>query len=1389
MSSPPGKPKAKKGFRSYVKGRLHKSSQSPSQAAQKAGTGSQSTLSAMYEDPGSMSRASLAPSSDEVPPSGDLTSAGLTVLPPETTATPIVTGPEMGSSAEIPIIQAGKSVSAERRTPGAAWAALGTSLRQLKEKSKLFPPLASAVGSLLSCLDGLESLARNRKGFEDLPKELTVLSESLTQHMLASSSMRMSNSISSVVISQGKVGPGSGGKYTGCKRRRRRAVATLSAYTAIISTATNQCKLKYMEDCKRALGGEQNTRLEGLHPSKQAAYDSSLSAEINRRGCAEGTRVAVLAELDEWLYGSTSPVYWMNGMPGTGKTTIACTFSERLEDRKLLAASFFCTRSSADCKNVARIVPTIAYQLARYSIPFQSALCEVLGQDPDLGTRNMAKQFERLLREPLASVKDAIPANLVVVVDALDECEDRHGVERILDLLFRYAKEVPLKFLVTSRPEPEICNKMNLHAQSVVVIHLHDIEKSLTRTDIELYLKQELTSVSPTAAQIERLAQRSGTLFIYAATLTRYVLFGGQLVDAHQRLLSVLSMTSGYESEGSSNTTESGSTSAFMSATGSISTTESTSTKDPTKIDALYITLLEAALEEAQTEGKVEYLTLVLRTVLMAQEPISVGTIAALAGLDDLDQMTFILQSLRFVLHKSEDDGLVSILHASFPDFMFDNERSSQFYCDVTKHSLLMARRCFGVMKEKLRFNICELESSFVPDEKVENLEDRIREKIQPELAYACQYWARHLECAPTSEVLLVAMDEFLSNQLLFWMEVLNLRRQIAGGVGSLIKARLWMNGLPELPEVALLAEDACNFVTGFAAQPIPTPHICVSWLPFYPRSSLVYKLYSKRTRGLLELKGTLMDERGSNIIATWITDSQILSAAYLPDGGRIVVKCAGDISIRNAYDGSILVGPLGDNHGKLAFSADGALIACGSYSPNHTIRLWDTHNGSLIMDSFEGHTDYVTCVVFSPDSTRIVPASADCTVRVWDVSSGGPLLGPLTKHYMIVSCVVFSPNGVYFASGSRDLSVCLWNAHDGSLVRRPLYGYGFRPVSLAFSLDSTRLIAGYSDSIIAVWDTSDGSLLTDRDQFSDHIGAVTSMVISPDGTRVATASSGTHFSDGIVAIWDINDGTLISGPFKPHHKHRQKPCSVSYSPDGSRLLSSVGKVIRVLNVRQDIPLPPSSIPPEFHPLDDITSVALSPNNNLISISKNHGCGIWNTSDGSYHPGPLTGEPLPNPTVSSPISPNGALIAVFSGPDSRCDIQVLSTDDGSIIAGPLKHHGPVTNLCFSVDSTMLVTGTGSVRVWDLQTGEITAGPFWAHGTHISLALSPDGSHLVSYSKDSNALLLKVWGLHRTTLTLDIPINPVDPSLSALDSGDTFVGWSLRDEPMSEAQGD
>ncbi|KAF8753837.1 WD40 repeat-like protein [Rhizoctonia solani] len=103
----------------------------------------------------------------------------------------------------------------------------------------------------------------------------------------------------------------------------------------------------------------------------KATYDPQLSSSTNRRTCTEGTRVQVLHKLKGWVYNTRGQAaYWMSGMAGTGKTTIACTFAEWLE-REAAGAKLLLHAASADCQDVTRMIPTGAYQLTGYSVPFQ----------------------------------------------------------------------------------------------------------------------------------------------------------------------------------------------------------------------------------------------------------------------------------------------------------------------------------------------------------------------------------------------------------------------------------------------------------------------------------------------------------------------------------------------------------------------------------------------------------------------------------------------------------------------------------------------------------------------------------------------------------------------------------------------------------------------------------------------------------------------------------------------------------------------------------------------------------------------------------------------------------------------------------------------------------
>jgi len=485
---------------------------------------------------------------------------------------------------------------------------------------------------------------------------------------------------------------------------------------------------------------------------------------VKRRGCTAETREKILKDIQDWAedpHGAR--VYWMNGMAGTGKTTILYSLCEWLAKKQQLGGNYFCSRISSSCRDVHNIVPTLAYQLARYSLAFRSALCKVLEENPEASALDVKWQCEKLLKEPMQAVKTAMPEGVVIVIDALDECDDGDAFRVFLETLLKLAVDLPIKFFVTSRPEPAIREKMMAPGYARSVLHLHDIEESIVEADIKKYLTEALGSISPppTPNDVERLAKRAGKLFIYAATAVRYICHPG--VDSSARLQTLLETVSG-------------------------------STKQYDELNRIYTSILSAALAPDYLEDQeVNDIQLTLKTVVCAKEPMTVETLALLLSLSEA-RVRFSLQPLQSILHVQEGiQGLVSPFHASLPDYLFDACRSGEFHCEMAKHSEVLAGCCFDLMKDRLKFNICKLESSFVFDKDVLDLQDRIKMFIPVALSYACRYWGKHLRQGNFTDMVHERLANFLTHQLLFWMEVLNLEKCMVIGTEMLYQIQTWL--------------------------------------------------------------------------------------------------------------------------------------------------------------------------------------------------------------------------------------------------------------------------------------------------------------------------------------------------------------------------------------------------------------------------------------------------------------------------------------------------------------------------------------------------------------------------------------------------------------------
>jgi len=497
----------------------------------------------------------------------------------------------------------------------------------------------------------------------------------------------------------------------------------------------------------------------------------------NRQGCLRGTRTDILLQLEYWLGDERDHrVFWLNGLAGTGKSTIAQTFAEISFADGKLGASFFCSRDFENRSNLQAIFPTLAFQLAYRYLPFRERLIQVLRADPDVGQESLCSQMERIIVGPLKATR----IRTLIIIDALDECKDDEPASVILSVLSRYVDEIPnVKFFITGRPEPRIRSGFRLESLRPIteVFRLHSVECSLVDGDIKLFFKTRLTEIAkarsdcnfaqdwPNPSDIDILCKKAAGFFIYASTVVKFIISKNRTPT--EQLEQIISLPQSTAHEGRSG------------------------------IDLLYIQVLEQAVDDmdADTEEIYSRFRRVVGAVLLVLNPLSTTALSDLLRVSDVSTTLRPLHSLLLVPDTIDDP--IQAFHKSFPDFLMDPVRckSEQFFVDPAVHHAEILLSCLHLMKERLKRNICNLDGH-TPLGDVKDLSACCKDHIGDALKYACCFWTNHLLMIPGNISCIKQVDEaisqFFTTCLPYWIEVLALTGNLGAGVHAINDVERW---------------------------------------------------------------------------------------------------------------------------------------------------------------------------------------------------------------------------------------------------------------------------------------------------------------------------------------------------------------------------------------------------------------------------------------------------------------------------------------------------------------------------------------------------------------------------------------------------------------------
>ncbi|KAG5746088.1 hypothetical protein H9Q70_011222 [Fusarium xylarioides] len=262
---------------------------------------------------------------------------------------------------------------------------------------------------------------------------------------------------------------------------------------------------------------DDRTTLNQLPVAQGASFDSK--AEEHNPICLPDTREELLKDIDRWIDDPKS------------------------KTKGDLCGNFFFKRGEIDRGNLNKLMPTLAHQLALSTPEVAFFVKKTLDANPTVVGKSMKEQFEKLVLGPLseAAATATVSLSVVMVIDALDECDQEADV-RLLINSFSQAKTLlpQLRVFLTSRPELPIRLGFGEVQGSYQDLVLHEIPEQIVEHDIIVFLNDEFEKIRhdfnmtacgerklpsdwPGRLTIQCLAQMAVPLFIFAATVCRFV--------------------------------------------------------------------------------------------------------------------------------------------------------------------------------------------------------------------------------------------------------------------------------------------------------------------------------------------------------------------------------------------------------------------------------------------------------------------------------------------------------------------------------------------------------------------------------------------------------------------------------------------------------------------------------------------------------------------------------------------------------------------------------------------------------------------------------------------------------------------------------------------------
>lgn len=896
--------------------------------------------------------------------------------------------------------------------------------------------------------------------------------------------------------------------------------------------------------------------------------DAEFHPELDDYGrghleCLPQTREEILKDICDWLDDCTSSqkhLYWLQGKAGTGKSTIARTIVSRMTRDNRTVANFFFKRGEGDRARLKRFCTTLAAQLVRKLPSFAEVVQDALEADPSLPEQDPRVQFKKLIKEPMLRQNSSNMKAIIIIVDALDECDSNEDLTTLVQQLTQPilqddpSAQFLVKYFVTSRLDHHtrpISSKAP--EQMCEKTELEKVTSETIKRDIELYLRFQLEKIdglldplpkgdlwsNPSDVDnLKKLTERASPLFEFAAAACRFIGQTTVLGEPRDILNDILEF------------------------------------HIPGDLDMVYESILKRRFSNLKGQYRAKAKTQfqnVVGSVISLADSVSVSCLALLIELSEpaIRKELRLFESVLVVPSEGDNGSTVKLFHESFRDFLTGPETVEELKIDSIKTHGLLASRCQQLLRGSLRENICKLKTPGTHRSQV--ADETIDEYIPQEVQYACRFWIFHVKGSRSGIKDGDDWHSFLLTHFLNWLEALSLLGRTSESA-SLLKELQTTVHPSDGVQIRTFLEDAERLILSFRhiidAAPL---QLYSSILTFAPAKSLVRGNFDKyRAKWISRIPNVdsqwspcLQTLEGDGMAAFCVAFSSegILAAGYSDNKVKIwdpiPGTCLQTIFSQGLHDEGILYL---NGIQSLALSEAGKL----AFRTFDHITVWDIHQ-DICLEKLELDKERMfTCdhagnsVVFADEEKVLFTGRDMRKVFEIDLMDGcrqrsNPPFGLLDRcrqrstTFFDYNRNILSPDGQWAACliSEQDIMILNVNFRKKSSLK-PLIGSdgcGRKNKWLAcFSRDNRYFISN-SGSKAQIWDTSS----SERLQILDARRNITAMTFSPDARLVAMG-----LGDAIT-LWDwkkcIRLQTLTG--------HQSHVMSLAFSPTEAWLASA----------------------------------------------------------------------------------------------------------------------------------------------------------------------------------------------------------------------------------------